>query len=83
MMTKKQSIFFTLLVIFLMTLAAQAQNITIPKEVLGFNPAEDRKLADWAQITAYFKKLDASSPRVELRELGQSTLKRPYIVAFI
>jgi hypothetical protein len=83
MMMKKQSIFFTLMVIFLMTFAAQAQNVIMPKEVLGFEPAEDRKLADWAQITNYFKKLDASSPRVELRDLGQSTLKRPYIVAFI
>src|SRR5690349_21633696 len=83
MMMKKQSIFFALMVIFLTTLAVQAQNVTTPKEVLGFNPADDRKLADWAQITSYFKKLDASSPRVELRELGQSTLKLPYIVAFI
>jgi hypothetical protein len=83
MMMKKHSIFFTLMVIFLTTFAAQAQNVIMPKEVLGFEPAEDRKLADWAQITNYFKKLDASSPRVELRDLGQSTLKRPYIVAFI
>jgi hypothetical protein len=82
-MNKRVLFLFGWLFIFAWAIAAQAQNVVTPKEVLGFEPAEDRKLADWAQISGYFKKLDASSPRVELRELGLSTLKRPYIVAFI
>jgi hypothetical protein len=82
-MNKRALTFATWLFILASALAAQAQTVTMPREVLGFEPGEDRKLADWSQITGYFKKLDASSGRVEVRELGQSTLKRPYIVAFI
>jgi len=54
-----------------------------PKSVLGFEPGDDRTIADWSQITNYFELLDKSSDRVLVKVLGQSTLKRPLIVAFI
>src|SRR6476620_434794 len=54
-----------------------------PKSVLGFEPGDDRTIADWGQITNYFNLLDKSSDRVLVQNLGQSTLKRPLIVAFI
>ncbi|HEX5886121.1 MAG TPA: M14 family zinc carboxypeptidase, partial [Pyrinomonadaceae bacterium] len=54
-----------------------------PKSVLGFTPGDDRTIADWAQITDYFGRLDRASDRVLVQTLGQSTLKRPLIVAFI
>ncbi len=54
-----------------------------PKSVLGFEPGDDRTIADWSQITNYFNLLDKSSDRVLVQNLGQSTLKRPLIVAFI
>ncbi|MBS1794318.1 MAG: hypothetical protein JSS81_10715 [Acidobacteria bacterium] len=54
-----------------------------PKTVLGFEPAADRTIADWSQITNYFARLDAKSDRVKVREIGRSTLGRPLIVAFI
>ncbi|MFN2406855.1 MAG: M14 family metallopeptidase [Pyrinomonadaceae bacterium] len=57
--------------------------IPSPKSVLGFTPGEDRTMADWTQITNYFARLDQSSDRVLVQTLGQSTLKRPVIVAFI
>jgi hypothetical protein len=82
-MKRRSSLFLTFAFILATAFAAQAQSVAKPSETLGFDPADDRKLADWAQITTYFKKLDASSDRVELKELGQSTLKRPYLVAFI
>jgi hypothetical protein len=80
---KRQLIFFFAIILFLATTARAQTVVPQPREVLGFDVAEDRKLADWAQITTYFKKLDAASSRVELRELGQTTLKRPFLVAFI
>ena len=46
-------------------------------------PGEDRTIADWSQITNYFERLDRASDRVSVQTLGQSTLKRPLIVAFI
>jgi hypothetical protein len=51
--------------------------------VLGFSPGDDRTIADWGQITNYFTQLDKASDRILVQSLGQSTLKRPLIVAFI
>jgi hypothetical protein len=61
---------------------AQAK-VLEPKEVLGFDPGEDRKLADWSQIVAYFKRLASASSRVSLQEPGLTTERRPYIYALI
>lgn len=60
-----------------------AQNAPTPKSVLGFQPTDDRTIADWKQITDYFAKLDAASDKVKVREIGKSTLGKPLIVAFI
>lgn len=60
-----------------------ATTIPSPKSVLGFTPGDDRTVADWSQITDYFARLDRASDRVSVQTLGQSTLKRPLIVALI
>jgi hypothetical protein len=54
-----------------------------PQSVLGFVPTDDKTIADWGQITSYFAKLDAASPKVLVKEIGKSTLGKPMIVAFI
>ena len=54
-----------------------------PKEHFGFDPGDDYKLADYAQITTYFKKLAASSDRIQLRQFGVSAYGKPMYVAFI
>src|SRR5689334_6500410 len=63
--------------------ATQPAVIPSPKSVLGFTPGDDRTIAGWSQITDYFERLDRASDRVLVQTLGQSTLKRPLIVAFI
>ena len=63
--------------------ASQPAVIPSPKSVLGFTPGDDRTIAGWSQITDYFERLDRASDRVLVQTLGQSTLKRPVIVAFI
>src|ERR1041385_2751807 len=63
--------------------ATQPAVIPSPKSVLGFTPGDDRTIAGWSQITDYFERLDRASERVLVQTLGQSTLKRPLIVAFI
>ncbi len=62
---------------------AHAQTISSPQSVLGFHPTTDKTIADWRQITGYFQKLDRESERVEVREIGKTTLGKPFIVAFI
>ena len=62
---------------------AATASVPAPRDVLGFTPGDDRKLASWAQITDYFKQLDRASNRVMVQELGKTTLGRPFLVAVI
>ncbi|MEP6786983.1 MAG: M14 metallopeptidase family protein [Acidobacteriota bacterium] len=63
--------------------AAAFSQIPSPKSVLGFNPTDDKTIADWRQITDYFAKLDKASDRVTVKEIGKTTNGSPLIVAFI
>ena len=54
-----------------------------PEEVLGFRPGDDRRLASWASVVEYFKRLDAASDRVRFEELGKSTMGAPFVMATI
>ncbi len=66
--------------------AAPAQrtgNVPTPAEHLGFEPGTDRRLPSWSQVRGYFVTLDQSSPRIQLRTLGRTTMGRPFIAAFI
>ena len=63
--------------------APSAAAIPSPSSVLGFNPGDDRTIADWKQITNYFAVLGKTSNRVSVQTIGQSTLGRTMIAAFI
>ena len=54
-----------------------------PADIFGFEPGEDYHLADYSQLVTYFEHLATASPRVELVEIGESTLGRPIVVAII
>ena len=58
-------------------------SVPTPASVIGFVPGTDRKLPQWSQVVAYFQRLDAASPRVQLHVLGRTTLGRPFIAAII
>ncbi|MFL6275031.1 MAG: M14 family metallopeptidase [Blastocatellia bacterium] len=62
---------------------ARPAAVPSPREVLGFAPGDDRRLADWSQIVAYFKRLGTASARVSLHQPGLTTERRPFIVAII
>ena len=57
--------------------------VPAPRDVIGFAPGDDRKLASWAQIVDYFKQLERTSNRIKLQELGKTTLGRPFVLATI
>jgi hypothetical protein len=57
--------------------------IPSPRSVLGFYPGDEHTIADWRQITDYFGRLDKASDRVLVQTIGETTLKRPIIVAVI
>ena len=60
-----------------------AGHVTTPSEFLGFEVGADRKLADYKQISSYFKALAAASPRVEIQVLGKTTLGEDMFMAVI
>ncbi|HEX7286580.1 MAG TPA: M14 family metallopeptidase [Candidatus Angelobacter sp.] len=60
-----------------------AQKAQSPSQFFGFEVGADRKLADYRQITSYFKALAAASPRVEIEVLGKTTLNEEMIMAVI
>ncbi|HEY6553361.1 MAG TPA: M14 family zinc carboxypeptidase, partial [Vicinamibacteria bacterium] len=54
-----------------------------PESVLGFQPGEDGKLADWPQVIRYFRALDQASERVRVEDVGPTTLGRPFLIATV
>src|SRR5213082_1349252 len=91
-MRKRASLIFgTLLFVILSTESgaisqrtfAQSKTIPAPVDVLGFTPGDDRKLASWAKVVEYFRKLAAASDRVKFEEIGKSTMGAPFVYATI
>jgi hypothetical protein len=72
-----------LLFLFIFNSIIARAEIPSPRSLLGFTPGDDRTIADWKQITNYFAQLDRASDRILVQTLGETTLKRPFIVAFI
>jgi hypothetical protein len=64
--------------------ALHAQGVVpTPASHFGFEPGEDRKLATWDELVAYYEKLARTSPRVRLDTLGTTTKGRPFIMLTI
>ena len=57
--------------------------IPTPRSVLGFDPGDDRKLAEWPVLVRYFQALARASDRVDFRELGKTTLGAPFVALVI
>jgi hypothetical protein len=63
--------------------AAAVASPPAPESVLGFVPGTDRRLADWSQVLAYLRALDAASDRVASAEVGHTTQGRPFVVVTV
>jgi hypothetical protein len=74
-----------LVVSFSPFLSAQetATAIADPTTFFGFTPGDDRKLFDYEQLVDYLEQAAAASPRVEIEEIGRTTLDRPMMLLFI
>jgi hypothetical protein len=57
-----------------------AQSVPTPLQHFGFEMGQDRKLADWGQLTSYYEKLAQTSQRVTLDTLGLTTMGRPFVM---
>lgn len=74
---------FLLCVLAAFPAALRAAEIPSPESVLGFRVGADRKLADWAQIVDYFRKLDDAAERVKIDGEGKTTLGKPFLAVVI
>jgi len=74
---KLKSIVLILALLSMLSLLASAQ--TPPEKFLGHRVGEDRKLADYNQIKAYFELLAKESPRLKLVTIGKTTLGKDMI----
>ena len=77
-----------ILTAFVLSLSPQRQERRVarvppPEVVLGFRPGDDRKLASWASVVEYFKRLADASDRVVFDELGKTTMGAPFVMATI
>jgi hypothetical protein len=54
-----------------------------PADVFGFEPGADYQLADYSQLLDYYRRLDASSDRVRMVEIGRTTRDQPMVLLFI
>ncbi|MDY0231783.1 MAG: M14 family zinc carboxypeptidase, partial [Candidatus Saccharicenans sp.] len=81
--TRFKLLSFLVLFLFGAVFSGLLQAQTPPDKFLGHRVGEDRKLADYAQIKAYFELLDKESPKLTLLNIGQTTLGKDMIMAII
>ncbi len=62
---------------------AGGQQIPTPESFFGFQMGADRKLAHWDKLVEYYNLLGDRSPRLNVVNMGPSTLGRPFLALFI
>lgn len=65
------------------TMTPLGATVPSPEQLLGFRVGTDGRLAEWSEITNYFERLAAASPRVRLEQIGESVEGRPMVMAVI
>ncbi|MDH3206032.1 MAG: M14 family metallopeptidase [Gemmatimonadota bacterium] len=66
--------------VFAVPLSAQ---VPTPADIIGFAPGTDYKLSPYGPIAAYFEALAASTDRMVLEQIGESTRGEPLYLAAI
>lgn len=60
-----------------------SQQLPRPAESFGFEPGADYQLADYEQMIAYYRQLDAASDRVQMSEIGRSARGQPMYLVIV
>jgi hypothetical protein len=63
--------------------AVTAQDIPSPEDFFGHEMGADRQLVMWDQLVEYYQLVGQRSDRVDVRQMGESTLGRPFLVIFV
>ncbi len=81
-----RNISITILAALMLTLSSPTiaqTRITTPKEELGFNFGDDYQLANYKQISAYWRKLASQSRRIVVRQIGKTAEGRDHLMAIV
>ncbi|MCA8981884.1 MAG: peptidase M14 [Planctomycetes bacterium] len=63
--------------------ARQAAGVTTPAEHLGRPVGADHTLADWGEVSSWFRLLSEQSPRVRTEVIGKTTEDRDFLLSVI
>ncbi len=80
---KTTNILSLALAVPLLLAAPAAAQIPDPEEFFGHRMGADRKLAQWNKLVEYYQLIDERSDRVQVVDMGRSTLGRPFLSIFI
>ncbi len=61
---------------------AQSQEITTPEEFFGFQMGADRRIARWDRMVEYYRLLENECSRLEVVDMGPSTLGNTFLAIF-
>ncbi|MDH3733244.1 MAG: M14 family zinc carboxypeptidase [Gemmatimonadota bacterium] len=64
------------------SLAAQAADVPSPEVYFGHQMGADRKLARWDRLVEYYELLGEASDRLEVVNMGETTLGNPFIAMY-
>ncbi len=79
---KNYSRLFSIALFLISILSCSFAQIKTPKDFFGFQPGADRQLLDYEQLIGYLQQLDSLSDRLEMREIGTSTMGKKMYAAF-
>ena len=57
--------------------------ITSPEEFFGFRLGSDRKIARWDKLVEYYNLLNTESEKIEVINMGPSTMGNPFLIVII
>ncbi len=78
----KAQLLGVVLLFSLSSLSAQEIQVPSPEEFFGFEMGADRKLARWDKLVEYYQLLGHQSPRLEVIDMGPTTLGNPFLALY-
>ena len=72
-----------LLLVWFVAAPSTQTRITTPKEALGFNFGDDYQLANYQQISGYWRTLARQSDRIVVEQIGLTAEGRPHLMAIV
>ncbi len=82
-MKRESILLFFCLSLFLISETSLGQELPTPEKFFGFKMGADRKLAHWNDLVRYYNQLGESSPRMNVVNMGKTTLGNPFLALFI